>query len=74
MKKVLSLLTVGLLLAAAALLWAQEQPGEQAMMPPKPKFGPELAKLSFLSGNFTSENVMHDSPMGKGGGSAKGAI
>ena len=67
MRKVLSLLTAGFLIATAAMLWAQEQSGEQAMVPPKPKFGLELARLSFLSGNFTTESMTHPSPMGSGG-------
>ncbi len=67
MKKVLFLLTAGFLLVSAARLWAQEQKPAGETMPPMPKFGPELAKLSFLAGNFRTENVAHPSPMSKGG-------
>jgi uncharacterized protein YodC (DUF2158 family) len=59
--------TVILLAAATAfgLAFAQEQ--QQGGPPPKPKFGPELARLSFLAGTFTTENMTFDTPMGKGG-------
>ncbi|MCI0330066.1 MAG: DUF1579 domain-containing protein [candidate division Zixibacteria bacterium] len=67
MRKVLSAMLTAIFLAAVTLLWAQEQQPQQGGAPPKPKFGPELAKLSFLVGNFTTENMTHDSPMGKGG-------
>ncbi|HXF49242.1 MAG TPA: DUF1579 family protein [Verrucomicrobiae bacterium] len=67
MRKVLCLLTLGTALFAAAALFAQEQPPAAGMEPPKPKFGPELARLSFLVGNFSSENMAHPSPMGNGG-------
>ena len=67
MRKVLCLLTLGTALFAAAALFAQEQPPAAGMAPPKPKFGPELARLSFLVGNFTCENRTYDTPMGKGG-------
>ncbi len=66
MKKTLSVITIGLFLAAGTIVMAQEQPPAGGM-PPKPKFGPELARLSFLAGNFTTENVAFDTPMGKGG-------
>ncbi|HLG93633.1 MAG TPA: DUF1579 family protein [candidate division Zixibacteria bacterium] len=67
MKKFISTLTAILLFATGAVLWAQEEQPQQGGPPPKPKFGPELAKLSFLVGNFTSENISYDTPMGKGG-------
>ena len=65
MKKILSLISIGLILAVNATLCAQEQ--QQGGAPPKPKFGPELARLSFLTGNFTTENMTYDTPVGKGG-------
>src|SRR3990172_6130212 len=49
------------------LAFAQEQQQPEGMMPPKPKFGPELAKLSFLAGNFSTDNVAYPSPMSTGG-------
>ncbi|MGH8004858.1 MAG: DUF1579 family protein [Limisphaerales bacterium] len=67
MKKILSLILVSLFFSAFGTLWAQEQQPQQGGPPPKPKFGPELAKLSFLAGNFTTENMAFDTPMGKGG-------
>ena len=71
MKKIPSATFVGLLLAAGTMLWAQEQKAPEGMTRPMPKFGPELAKLSFLAGNFSTENVAYPSPMSKGG-SGKG--
>lgn len=67
MKRIFSILTVGLFLASSGVLPAQEQQPQQGGAPPKPKFGPELAKLSFLAGNFSTENMAHPSPMGPGG-------
>ena len=52
---------------AFGLALAQEQQPQQGGPPPKPKFGPELAKLSFLTGTFTTENMAYDTPLGKGG-------
>ena len=66
MRKVVSALCFTLVAAGTALL-AQEQKIPEGVTPPKPKFGPELAKLSFLVGNFTTENITFDTPMGKGG-------
>lgn len=57
--------------ALVGLAFAQEQKQEQAPARQMPKFGPELAKLSFLAGNFSTENVAHPSPMSTGG-SGKG--
>ena len=65
MKKILPGILVGLFFAAFGMLWAQAQP--PGVPPPQPKFGPALAKLSFLAGTFTTENKTHDTPMGKGG-------
>lgn len=67
MKRILSGIIVGLFIAAGAMLSAQEQKTLEGTTPPKPKFGPELARLSFLAGNFTTENMTYDTPMGKGG-------
>ena len=63
MKK--TLISLAALVMAFVLAFAQEQ--QQGGPPPKPKFGPELARLSFLVGNFTCENRTYDTPMGKGG-------
>lgn len=67
MRKVLSAAIIGLVFGAGLSLWAQEQKPAEGMTPPKPKFGPELARLSFLAGNFSSESMAHPSPMGNGG-------
>jgi len=66
MKKAVSALCFALV-AAGTMIWAQEGQAPEGMAPPKPKFGPELAKLSFLAGNFSTENMAHPSPMGPGG-------
>lgn len=58
-------ISLAALVMAFVLAFAQEQ--QQGGPPPKPKFGPELARLSFLVGNFTCENRTYDTPMGKGG-------
>ena len=60
-------MSAALLTVFAGLAFAQEQQPQQGGPPPKPKFGPELARLSFLTGTFTTENMTHDTPMGKGG-------
>ncbi len=66
---------IALSLAALVILFcltnAQEQQQPEMTAPPMPKFGPELAKLSFLAGNFSTENVAYPSPMSTGG-SGKG--
>jgi len=58
--KLAILLTAGLLTAAAA---AQAQ--EKKMEPPKP--GPEVQKLGFFAGDWTSQSEMKPGPWGPGG-------
>jgi len=65
MKKIALPLIV--LVLISGLAETQEQKSEQKGAMPKPKFGPELAKLAFLVGNFSTENIAYDTPMGKGG-------
>jgi hypothetical protein len=80
MKKITSALLLGVLLATATGLWAQEKPAPGGMTPPKPKFGPELAKLSFLVGDFITEmsippNAALKKPAtGKGTASIRGGL
>ncbi len=70
MKKIVLLLAA--LLLTIALSQAQEQKQEQAPAMPRPKFGPELAKLSFLVGDFTTETAIQPNPMMPNGSTGKG--
>ena len=59
---------IGLTLSLASnFVQAQVQKGDQPPTMEKQKFGPEVARLSFLTGNFVVELMTYDSPMGKGG-------
>jgi hypothetical protein len=53
-------------------LFAQERKPEQAPAMPKPAFGPELAKLSLLVGEFNTEMTIQLNPMAPKGSTGKG--
>ncbi len=72
MKRVLSIITIGSLLATGGLLLAQEQKTPKGSALPKPKFGPELAKLGFLAGDFMTETAIPANPAMPQGASGKG--
>ena len=45
-----------------SVLFAQEQKKEPTPTMPRPKIGPELVKLSFLAGDFTTETTLPANP------------
>ncbi|MGE5692656.1 MAG: hypothetical protein ACM3YF_02640 [Candidatus Zixiibacteriota bacterium] len=62
MKRMVISITVLMFGLFFTLLSAQEQKKEPAPTMPRPKIGPELVKLSFLAGDFTTETAIPANP------------
>jgi len=55
-------------------VYAQNEKPEPAPARPKPKVAPELAKLSFLVGEFTTDTKIHPNPVAPEGEAALGTL
>ena len=62
MKKIVTSTILFTIIATSPLLLSQEQKTEPAPAMPKPKVVPELKKLSFLAGDFTTETAIPANP------------
>lgn len=74
MKKIVFFTGVLAIASSFFLLSAQEQKKEAPAGMPKPKVAPELVRLSFLAGEFTTDAKIHPNPVAPNGEAARGTL